>query len=35
MNQYVWIGILVGLVWFALIVAAALWAHRNEDGHPA
>lgn len=34
MNQYAFIGIVVGLVWFALIVAAAVWAGRSEDGHP-
>jgi hypothetical protein len=33
-NQYVWIGIGFGLVWFAIIVAFTLWAHRNESGHP-
>jgi hypothetical protein len=31
MTEFEWIGILVGLPWFAVIVVAALWA--GADGH--
>ncbi len=30
MNEFEWIGIIVGVVWFAIIVAAALWADTTD-----
>jgi SNF family Na+-dependent transporter len=32
--QFGLLGTVVGVVWFLLIVLAALWAHRAES-HPA
>jgi len=30
MNEFEWIGIIVGVAWFAIIVAAALWADATD-----
>jgi hypothetical protein len=30
MSVYEWIGIVIGVVWFAVIGAAALWAGATE-----
>jgi hypothetical protein len=31
MDEFAVIGIVVGVVWFALIAAVALWAHGQEE----
>jgi hypothetical protein len=30
MSEYEWIGIVIGVVWFAVILAAAFWAGTTE-----